>query len=566
MPPSSSTIRTSRPSARRSPTATTSATASTTTAASSSTRATPGGRPRFFVVTPRNIQYDSVTDDASNEDASPDFFWESATKITARGWTLEMRIPFSSLRYKNVDPQTWGILLYRNYPRDHHYQFFSARLPRGGNCFVCRSNSLVGLEHLPGGGHLVAAPYVSGDRRRAPARRRHRRAAGRGRRQAARRHRREVHAERRQRDRPDGEARLLPGRVGHGADLGERAFRPVLSREASVLPRRRRSVPDADPGGLHADDHRAGLGRARSPGRTAGFRYTALVADDAGGGSAIIPGPNGSSLASVDYGSTVFVARVKRDIGLSFVGVLATDREARSGDSHNRVVGPDFQWRPSGTDVVTGQALYSETRTPNRPDLARRVDRQSFASHAGEPAVAPQHDASRRLRALQGSRRRLSRRHRLRAAGGLSRGRPATAAGRSVPPGSSRACGRSSTSIARRIESGALISSDVEPGVGMDTRWNGFMQFRYIDEDIRAGDRVIGRKRFGYIAQFSPSRRRDACCRSTARAGRRSISRTPVRARARRSTCRRRSMPTNHLEPATGAEPAVGERGRGGCR
>src|SRR5262249_60379265 len=30
-----------------------------------------------------------------------------------------------------------------------------------GNCFVCRSNVLVGLEHLPSGGHLVAAPYVS---------------------------------------------------------------------------------------------------------------------------------------------------------------------------------------------------------------------------------------------------------------------------------------------------------------------------------------------------------------------------------------------------------------------
>jgi hypothetical protein len=41
----------------------------------------------------------------------------------------------------------------------------------------------------------------------------------------------------------------------------------------------------------------------------------------------------------------------------------------------------------------------------------------------------------------------------------------------------------------------------------MDARWNGFMQFRYIDEDIRAGDRTIGRKRFGYIVQFSPSRR-----------------------------------------------------------
>ena len=51
--------------------------------------------------------------------------------------------------------------LYRNYPREFHYQFFSARLPRGGNCLVCRSNTLVGLEGLPSGGHLVTAPYVS---------------------------------------------------------------------------------------------------------------------------------------------------------------------------------------------------------------------------------------------------------------------------------------------------------------------------------------------------------------------------------------------------------------------
>ena len=72
-----------------------------------------------------------------------------------------MRIPFSSLRYQNTDPQTWGILLYRNRPRDFRYQIFSARLPRGGNCFIYRSNALVGLERLPSGGHLVAAPYLS---------------------------------------------------------------------------------------------------------------------------------------------------------------------------------------------------------------------------------------------------------------------------------------------------------------------------------------------------------------------------------------------------------------------
>src|SRR5205814_2345248 len=163
-----------------------------------------------------------------------------------------------SLRYRNVDPQTWRVMLYRNYPRDFHYQFFTARLPRDSNCFVCRANVLTGLEHLPSGGHLVVAPYVAAS-----------------------------------------DVAEAPGAVG-----------------------------------------------------------SSLGADDDGGGSAVIPGPTNSSLAAVDFGSTVFVARAKRDVGLSFVSVLATDREhhrggrpfADEGDDsgHNRVVGPDFTWRPSG--------------------------------------------------------------------------------------------------------------------------------------------------------------------------------------------------------------------------
>src|SRR5258708_1378894 len=71
-----------------------------------------GSNSVLFVATPRNTQYDSIIDDSTNEDASPDFFWDSATKITERGWQLEMRIPFSSIRYRNVDPQTWRVMLY----------------------------------------------------------------------------------------------------------------------------------------------------------------------------------------------------------------------------------------------------------------------------------------------------------------------------------------------------------------------------------------------------------------------------------------------------------------------
>src|SRR5262245_9462862 len=116
-----------------------------------------------FQVTAHNIQFDAVLDDnGGGENASPDFFWESATRINDHGWTLEIRIPFSSLRYHKIDPQTWGVMLWRNYARDFRHQFSSARMPRGSQCFICFENSITGLHNLPTGGHLVVAPYISG--------------------------------------------------------------------------------------------------------------------------------------------------------------------------------------------------------------------------------------------------------------------------------------------------------------------------------------------------------------------------------------------------------------------
>jgi len=121
-----------------------------------------------FFASPSNVQYDAVTDDASGENPSPDFYWDSAAKVTAGGWTLEIRIPFSSLRYHNADPQKWGIILFRNYPRLFRHQITSVTFPRGSNCTVCRESALSGLEHLPGGGHVIAAPYVSASQEAAP--------------------------------------------------------------------------------------------------------------------------------------------------------------------------------------------------------------------------------------------------------------------------------------------------------------------------------------------------------------------------------------------------------------
>ena len=118
----------------------------------------------MFLANARGIQYDAITSDASGEDSAPDFFWDSAARITEEGWVLEMRIPFSSLRYTESDPEHWRILLYRNHPREFRYQMFTSRLPRDSPCFICNVRPLTGLAGLPSGGHWVAAPYLNANR------------------------------------------------------------------------------------------------------------------------------------------------------------------------------------------------------------------------------------------------------------------------------------------------------------------------------------------------------------------------------------------------------------------
>ena len=68
----------------------------------------------LFLANANGLTYDAVSNDASGEDSSPDYYWESRGKITPTEWTLEMRIPFSSLRYSKEQAPTWGIMLYRN--------------------------------------------------------------------------------------------------------------------------------------------------------------------------------------------------------------------------------------------------------------------------------------------------------------------------------------------------------------------------------------------------------------------------------------------------------------------
>jgi hypothetical protein len=121
----------------------------------------------------------------------------------------------------------------------------------------------------------------------------------------------------------------------------------------------------------------------RATGKWGSSAYAVLLTDDRGGGSVILPGPTGSDLAPQDFGSFAGVARFRHDLGASYAGALFTGREVDDG-GYNRVFGPDFLWRASSRDRVAGQLLWSETQTPNRPDLAEEWDGRRLSGHGLE--------------------------------------------------------------------------------------------------------------------------------------------------------------------------------------
>jgi len=67
----------------------------------------------FFSVNPSGVKYDA-NGLGGGEDPSWDPVWEVETRIDSLGWTAEMRIPFSQLRYPSTsEEQTWGVQIWR---------------------------------------------------------------------------------------------------------------------------------------------------------------------------------------------------------------------------------------------------------------------------------------------------------------------------------------------------------------------------------------------------------------------------------------------------------------------
>ncbi|GAB5408463.1 MAG: hypothetical protein BalsKO_08280 [Balneolaceae bacterium] len=81
-----------------------------------------------FAVNPRGVQKDILYYDDNGEDILWDAVWEAEAQMLSNGWSVEMKIPLSQLRFSSNDAvQTWGINFQRRIPRNNYeFNYWSA--------------------------------------------------------------------------------------------------------------------------------------------------------------------------------------------------------------------------------------------------------------------------------------------------------------------------------------------------------------------------------------------------------------------------------------------------------
>lgn len=126
-----------------------------------------------FLVTTANVQTDARLGGASQGgfggfgDKTWDAVWESEVKMQANGWTVEMKIPYISLRFSKNDFQDWGIQSLRYFRRFNESSFWNPVDPKV-NGFVNQFGIMQGLKNIEPPLRLSFSPYVTTGFRRSP--------------------------------------------------------------------------------------------------------------------------------------------------------------------------------------------------------------------------------------------------------------------------------------------------------------------------------------------------------------------------------------------------------------
>ncbi|HJZ80676.1 MAG TPA: DUF5916 domain-containing protein [Pyrinomonadaceae bacterium] len=114
-----------------------------------------------FDFSPYGIQADGIWTDGQGEDFNPDIVMESKGVITEDGWSVEVAIPFKSLRYVAGKDKLWGAHFWRRIKRVNNELDMWMPMNRDISSWLAQEGHLAGLEGISTERTLELIPSVT---------------------------------------------------------------------------------------------------------------------------------------------------------------------------------------------------------------------------------------------------------------------------------------------------------------------------------------------------------------------------------------------------------------------
>ena len=114
----------------------------------------------LFTVTAAGVRGDEfITDNGNTVDESWNPIWSTKALIDDEGWSAEMKIPLSQLRFSNSPEQVWGLNVTRNYFRENQFSAWN-RIPVDAAGWVSEAGKLKGLKNIKPQKQIEIQPFV----------------------------------------------------------------------------------------------------------------------------------------------------------------------------------------------------------------------------------------------------------------------------------------------------------------------------------------------------------------------------------------------------------------------
>jgi len=115
-----------------------------------------------FFISPAGVQLDikATKSDGDYEDGNWNAVWDSKTRITDKGWVVEMKIPYSALRFPDKEVHTWGLNMFRNIRRHNSNNSWNL-VDRNVSGFIHQEGQLTGIKNIKPPIRLSVSPYAA---------------------------------------------------------------------------------------------------------------------------------------------------------------------------------------------------------------------------------------------------------------------------------------------------------------------------------------------------------------------------------------------------------------------